>query len=161
MTTGLASKIVTREGLIRDFGRPRRQRLVFTNGCFDILHRGDVEYLAHARSLGDALVVAVNSDDSVRRLKGLGRPMNPQDDRAIVLAGLESVDWVTIFEEDTPAELIRALLPDVLAKGGDYSPEDVVGVREVRGAGGQVVIAPLIPGRSTSSLIDRINTGRP
>ncbi len=129
--------------------------LVFTNGCFDILHRGHVEYLAHARSLGDELLVALNSDASVRRLKGEGRPLNGEEDRAIVLAALESVNWVTVFDDDTPRALIASLLPDILVKGGDYTPETVVGAREVEAAGGRVVIAPLVPGRSTTNILRR------
>jgi rfaE bifunctional protein nucleotidyltransferase chain/domain len=148
-------KLLSGSTLVRRFARPRPVRLAFTNGCFDILHRGHVEYLSYARSLADVLVVAVNSDASVRRLKGHDRPLNPAEDRAIVLAGLESVDWVTIFTEDTPATLIADLLPDLLVKGGDYAPEQIVGADAVRGAGGTVVVAPLIPGRSTSTLIQR------
>jgi rfaE bifunctional protein nucleotidyltransferase chain/domain len=151
------SKLLARERLIGRLGRPRDTRLVFTNGCFDILHRGHVEYLAYARSLGDTLVVAVNSDESVRRLKGPDRPINSEYDRALVLAGLESVDWITIFTEDTPAELIAALLPDLLVKGGDYTPEEIVGAAEVMAAGGRVVVAPLVPGRSTSSTLRQLN----
>lgn len=151
----LIAKIVTREALLRDFGRPRSGRVVFTNGCFDILHRGHVEYLAFARSLGDRLVVGLNSDRSVRALKGPGRPVNPVDDRAVVLAGLASVDAVVVFDEATPQDLIAALLPDVLVKGGDYSPDTVVGGPEVIAAGGRVVIAPLVPGRSTTALLHK------
>lgn len=150
-----ASKILSREELVARFGRPRSQRVVFTNGCFDILHRGHAEYLRAARSLGDVLVVGLNSDDSVRRLKGPTRPVNLQDDRAYVLASLEAVDVVVVFTEDTPRELITALLPDVLVKGGDYRLEEIVGAQEVTAAGGEVVIAPLVPGRSTTSILQR------
>src|SRR5690554_2423971 len=111
-------KVLARTELIARFGRPRERRVVFTNGCFDLLHRGHVEYLHAARELGDALVVGLNGDDSVRRLKGPDRPLVPEEDRAIVLAGLGCVDAVTLFNEDTPADLIAALLPDVLVKGG-------------------------------------------
>ena len=149
------SKLLTRAELVDRLGRPRGQRVVFTNGCFDILHRGHAEYLRAARSLGDLLVVGLNSDDSVRRLKGPSRPVNLQEDRAYVLASLEVVDVVVVFEEDTPRELIAALLPDVLVKGGDYRLEDIVGAREVTAAGGEVVIAPLVPGRSTTSILQR------
>ena len=128
---------------------------MFTNGCFDILHRGHVEYLEQARRLGDHLVVALNSDRSVRALKGAGRPVNPEVDRAVVLAALASVDAVTIFDEDTPLELLRALLPDVLVKGGDYTIDTIVGSAEVRAAGGEVVVVPLVPGRSTTRMIER------
>lgn len=154
----LASKVLDREALLRAEARPRARRLVFTNGCFDLLHRGHVEYLAHARSLGDALAVGLNSDASVRRLKGAGRPLNPAEDRALVLAALESVDYVTVFDEDTPRELIAALLPDVLVKGGDYAPDQVVGRAEVEAAGGRLVLAPLVPGRSTTGILARSGT---
>jgi D-beta-D-heptose 7-phosphate kinase/D-beta-D-heptose 1-phosphate adenosyltransferase len=136
--------------------RAEGKRIVFTNGCFDILHRGHVEYLAAARQLGDVLIVGLNSDASIRRLKGPDRPINPQDDRAAVLDGLRSVDIVTIFEEDTPAQLIAIVEPDVLVKGGDYTEATVVGADVVRARGGRVVIIPLLEGRSTSALIARI-----
>lgn len=142
--------------LLERYGRPREGTLVFTNGVFDVLHRGHVEYLEAARALGDRLVVGLNSDASVRRLKGPARPVNPQEDRAVVLGGLAAVDAVVIFEEDTPLRLVEALLPDVIVKGGDYTPESVVGAREVVAAGGRVVIAPLLPGRSTTRIIERI-----
>src|SRR5690606_35261998 len=148
-------KLLSRDAAVERFGRPRQERVVFTNGCFDILHRGHVEYLFAARQLGDRLVVGLNGDDSVRRLKGEGRPVNGFEDRAVVLAGLAAVDAVVRFDEDTPLQLIEALLPDVLIKGGDYAAESVVGGREVIAAGGEVVIAPLLPGRSTTSIIQR------
>jgi D-glycero-beta-D-manno-heptose 1-phosphate adenylyltransferase len=152
-----AAKVVSRAELLARLGRPRDARVVFTNGCFDVLHRGHVEYLAMARGLGDVLVVGVNTDASVRRLgKGPGRPVNPEEDRAFVLAGLASVDYVTLFDEDTPRELVAALLPDVLVKGGDYRKEDIVGAAEVEAAGGRVVVAPLVPGRSTTSILERV-----
>jgi D-beta-D-heptose 7-phosphate kinase/D-beta-D-heptose 1-phosphate adenosyltransferase len=153
----LHEKILPADELVPRFGRPRSQTVVFTNGCFDILHRGHVEYLDAARRLGDVLVVGLNSDASVRRLKGPQRPVNPLDDRAIVLAGLAAVDAVTVFDDDTPHALISRLLPDVLVKGGDYSVETIVGASEVIAAGGRVVVAPLVPGRSTTSLIARLN----
>jgi len=153
--TGSGSRILSRAELLETFGRPRAGVLVFTNGCFDILHRGHVEYLEYARSLGDHLVVGLNSDESVRRLKGPARPLNPQEDRAIILASLRAVDAVTLFDEDTPLALIRELLPDRLVKGGDYRSDTVVGAAEVAEAGGRVVIAPLVPGRSTTELIAR------
>ncbi len=149
-------KVLSREELLRRYGRPRRGRLVFTNGCFDILHRGHVEYLAAARRLGDVLVVGVNTDGSVERLKGPGRPVVPQEDRAVIVAALASVDAVTLFPEDTPRELIAALLPDVLVKGGDYDPSRIVGREEVEAAGGKVVTIPLLEGRSTSGLLRRL-----
>jgi rfaE bifunctional protein nucleotidyltransferase chain/domain len=149
-------KILDRATLVQRFGRPRTDRVVFTNGCFDILHRGHVAYLAQARSLGDRLVVGVNTDASVRALKGPGRPVVHQDDRAYVLAALEAVDAVTLFDEDTPADLIAALLPDVLVKGGDYTPDTVVGRDTVEAAGGRIVIIPFVTGRSTTAILDRI-----
>lgn len=154
-----ATKVMGLEQLLELYRRPREQTLVFTNGCFDILHRGHVEYLYNARELGDALVVGVNNDASVRRLKGTGRPVVPLQDRLFVLAGLECIDAVTAFDQDTPRELIEALLPDILAKGGDYSPDDVVGAREVRDAGGEVRILPFVRGRSTTALIRTMTHG--
>jgi D-beta-D-heptose 7-phosphate kinase/D-beta-D-heptose 1-phosphate adenosyltransferase len=154
-----AAKILTRDELLARHGRPRTDRLVFTNGVFDILHRGHIEYLDAARRMGDCLVVALNTDESVRRLdKGHARPVVPQADRAAVLAALESVDVVTLFDEDTPAGLIARLLPDVLVKGGDYSPDQVVGRADVEAAGGRVAIIPFLAGRSTTDLIRRIRT---
>ena len=152
------TRILERKPLLERFGRPRAGRVAFTNGCFDILHRGHVEYLYAARRLGDALVVGVNTDASVRRLKGPDRPVVPLEDRLYVLAGLGCVDAVTPFPEDTPRELIAALLPDVLVKGGDYVADDVVGAGEVRAAGGRVVILPFVEGRSTTSLLQRMQT---
>ena len=149
-------KILSRENLLAMYGRPRDGKLVFTNGCFDILHRGHVEYLHEARALGDILIVGVNTDASVERLKGPGRPVVPENDRALVMAGLESVDAVTLFHEDTPQALISALLPDVLVKGGDYTMEGVVGREVVLEAGGEVKLISFIPGRSTTELIDTI-----
>lgn len=134
----------------------RRRTVVFTNGCFDILHRGHVEYLAQAAALGDVLIVGLNSDASVQRLKGPARPLVPQQDRALVLAALSMVDYVTIFEEDTPLELITALEPDVLVKGGDYRPEEIVGREVVEARGGRVLTIPLVPGRSTTGLMEKI-----
>lgn len=151
-----AQKVLGLEHLLERFGRPRAIRVVFTNGCFDILHRGHVEYLHQARAMGDALVIGVNTDASVERLKGPGRPIVAQEDRALVVGGLEAVDAVTLFKEDTPRSLIASLLPDILVKGGDYVPESVVGREEVEAAGGIVRIIPFIQGRSTSELIRRI-----
>lgn len=142
--------------MVERFGRPRAGTVVFTNGVFDVLHRGHVEYLEAARALGDALVVGLNGDESVRRLKGPSRPVNPQEDRAVVLGGLAAVDAVVLFHDDTPIRLVEALLPDVIVKGGDYTPDTVVGAREVVAAGGRVVIAPLLPGRSTTRIVQRI-----
>lgn len=155
--TGPGTKILGTDALLARFGRPREGRLIFTNGCFDLLHPGHVQYLAAARSLGDALVVGVNTDASVRRLrKRGGRPVVPQADRALVVAALESVDAVCLFDEDTPRELIAALLPDVLVKGGDYEPAGVAGREEVEAAGGRVAIIPLVAGHSTTALLERI-----
>jgi rfaE bifunctional protein nucleotidyltransferase chain/domain len=155
-----AAKIVTRDQLLARLGRPRDVRVVFTNGVFDVLHRGHVEYLTAARALGDVLVVGLNTDASVRRLgKGADRPVNPQDDRAYVLAGLAAVDWVAAFDEDTPRALVAALLPDVLVKGGDYTRDTIVGADEVEAAGGRVEVIPLVPGRSTTSILQRVRQG--
>jgi rfaE bifunctional protein nucleotidyltransferase chain/domain len=132
-------------------------RVVFTNGVFDLLHPGHVDVLHGARAEGDALVVGVNSDASVRRLgKGDGRPVRGQQERAYVLAALADVDEVVVFDEDTPLELVQALGPDVIVKGGDYSPETVVGADVVRARGGRVVIIPLTPGHSTTAIIERM-----
>lgn len=150
------SKILSRDRLVALHGRPREGRLVFTNGCFDLLHPGHVAYLDEARRLGDRLVVGVNTDASMRRLKGPSRPLVPERDRARVLAGLASVDAVTLFDEDTPAELVAALRPDVLVKGGDYTPETIVGRDTVEGDGGEVRVIPFLPGYSTTDLLRRI-----
>ena len=135
-------------------------RVVFTNGVFDLLHPGHVDVLVGARRQGDALVVGINSDDSVRRLKGPERPVRSEAERAYVLAALEVVDVVVVFTEDTPLEIVRALEPDVIVKGGDYSPDTVVGAREVRARGGDVVIIPLTPGQSTTSIIEKLRAQR-
>ena len=136
--------------------KARGERVVFTNGCFDILHVGHVSYLEEAKSCGDRLIVAVNDDESVRRLKGVGRPVNSLADRMAVLAGLASVDWVVPFAEDTPAELIAKLLPDVLVKGGDYRVDQIAGGDTVLKNGGEVRVLGFKPGRSTSALIDAL-----
>jgi rfaE bifunctional protein nucleotidyltransferase chain/domain len=149
-------RILTKEALLARFGPPRDQTLVFTNGCFDLLHRGHVEYLAQARALGDLLVVGLNTDDSVRRLKGDGRPLVAEKDRAAVLAGLRSVDAVILFDEDTPLDLIGALLPDVLVKGGDYDREAIVGREVVERAGGVVHVLPFVEGYSTTDILNRL-----
>jgi D-beta-D-heptose 7-phosphate kinase/D-beta-D-heptose 1-phosphate adenosyltransferase len=134
----------------------RGERIVMTNGCFDILHAGHVGYLEEAKGLGDRLIVAVNDDDSVSRLKGASRPINALADRMAVLAGLAAVDWVVPFSEDTPAALIERLLPDVLVKGGDYQPGEVAGGSAVIANGGEVRILRLREGRSTSAVIEAI-----
>jgi D-beta-D-heptose 7-phosphate kinase/D-beta-D-heptose 1-phosphate adenosyltransferase len=130
------------------------ERLVFTNGCFDVLHIGHLRLLERSRQLGDRLLVAVNSDDSVRRLKGPSRPLNREADRAAMLAALDCVDFVTVFEEDTPKEAILKCRPDVLVKGGDYTLDTVVGAAEVQGWGGQVELIPLVAGQSSTRLIE-------
>jgi len=140
----------------RQKARAEGLTVVFTNGVFDILHRGHVEYLQKARSLGDMLVVGLNSDASVRRIKGPGRPINPQEDRAAVLAALACVDSVVVFEEDTPQALIEAVVPDVLVKGADWKVEEIVGADVVLRNGGRVANIELTPGRSTTDVINRI-----
>lgn len=132
------------------------ETVVFTNGCFDIIHAGHVRYLSAARQLGDRLVVGLNSDASVRRLKGPKRPVAPENDRAEVLAALEAVDAVTLFGEDTPEELIGLLLPDILVKGADWVVERIAGARAVLDNGGQVLTVPLFEGRSTTGVIETI-----
>lgn len=134
------------------------KRIVFTNGCFDILHAGHLDLLSKAAMLGDVMIVGLNSDASVRRLKGAERPVNKDQFRALMLSHLQMVDAVVVFEEDTPLELIRTVQPDVLVKGGDYSAEDVVGYEDVIAGGGHVEIIPLVEGLSTSALIERIRT---
>ncbi len=136
--------------------REQEKRVVFTNGCFDLLHPGHVRYLAEARKLGDVLIVALNSDTSVRHLKGEGRPILQEQERAEVLAALAMVDYVTIFAEETPRELIAELLPDVLVKGGDWAIDTIVGREEVEAAGGEVQSLAFIEGLSTSDVIERI-----
>lgn len=137
--------------------------VVFTNGCFDILHIGHVRYLGAARALGDVLVVGVNTDDSVRRIKGPDRPLNPEAERAEILAALECVDCVTLFDEATPIELILAIKPDIHCKGGDYAPNDLPEANAVHGVGGRVVVIPYkatdTQGKSTTNLIERITDG--
>ena len=150
--------ILDREELLRVRAglRAEGRRLVFTNGCFDILHVGHVRYLEAARRLGDALLVAVNSDRSVRALKGAGRPVMNERERAELLAALSSVDFVTVFDEESPRALIGEVLPDVLAKGGDYALEEIHGREEVERAGGRVVALPFVEGASTTNIIERV-----
>jgi rfaE bifunctional protein nucleotidyltransferase chain/domain len=157
---GFAAKIATAGTLPeRIAGLPRP--LVFTNGVFDVIHRGHVTYLDHARGLGATLVVGVNTDASARRLdKGADRPLNPLEDRLAVLAALESVSLVVPFDEDTPLALVLACHPDVIVKGGDYTAETTVGAAEVMGWGGRFEAIPLLPGRSTTRLIGKIRGGR-
>jgi len=136
--------------------RAQGWRLVFTNGCFDLLHAGHVYYLEHARALGDALIVAVNSDEGVRRLKGPGRPLVPAAERARVVAALECVDYVTLFDEPDPSSVITLLRPHIHVKGGDYKADALPEAATVRSYGGQVVIVPMLPGHSTSALVQRL-----
>lgn len=144
-----------------DHARAQRQsiagKVVFTNGVFDLLHSGHIDVLTAARSYGDALIVGLNSDASVKRLKGPDRPIRNQAERAHVLAALEAVDLVVIFDDDTPLELVLALRPDVIVKGGDYALDSVVGGREVQSWGGEAIVVRLTPGQSTSSIIERLS----
>jgi D-beta-D-heptose 7-phosphate kinase/D-beta-D-heptose 1-phosphate adenosyltransferase len=156
--TKLAPDLATLQAVLA----PRRRggaRVVFTNGCFDLLHPGHVRYLGAARALGDILVVGLNSDASVRRLKGPGRPVLGVAERAEVMAGLAAVDHILVFDEDTPRALVAALAPDVLVKGADWAADDIVGHEEVLRRGGRVVRIDLVPGVSTSEIIRRIRTG--
>jgi rfaE bifunctional protein nucleotidyltransferase chain/domain len=154
-------KVVDRPTLVARVADARRagRRVVFTNGCFDLLHVGHVRYLAEARAAGDLLVVAVNDDASVRRMKGSERPLVTAAARAEVVAALAAVDWVTIFAEDTPAEVIAALVPDVLVKGADWAPDQVVGRDVVEANGGRLLLIPVVEGFSTTALADRLKRG--
>ena len=136
-------------------------RLVFTNGCFDLLHSGHIDLFERARAMGDILVVAINSDATVRALKGPGRPLVCEAERAELIAALAAVDYVTVFDEPTPHELIKSLLPDVLVKGGDWGLDAIVGRQEVEAHGGRVISAELLPGYSTSALVQKIKSGLP
>lgn len=153
----LSRKIITPEA----WQVIRRQNLfdmvVFTNGCFDILHRGHIEYLTESREQGDCLVVGLNTDASVKRLKGESRPVNCQEDRALMLAALESVDYVILFDEDTPEQLIRIVNPDMLVKGGDYTPEQIAGAEFVMKNGGSVLTIPFVEGYSTTKTIEKLS----
>jgi rfaE bifunctional protein nucleotidyltransferase chain/domain len=131
------------------------KKVVFTNGCFDVLHPGHLDLLKRARALGDALIVAINGDSSVKRLKGPNRPVFPEQERAEILSALDMVDYVTAFDEDTPLEAIVAIRPDVLVKGADWT-DNIVGSREVEGWGGKVVALPLVAGQSTTGIIERV-----
>jgi D-glycero-beta-D-manno-heptose 1-phosphate adenylyltransferase len=151
-------KVVSREELLSRVAEAKaaRRRIVFTNGCYDLLHPGHIRLLEKSRELGDILILALNSDRSVRENKGAGRPIIPEDERAEVAAALEAVDYVLLFDEPTPREIIAKILPDVLVKGGDWGPNEIVGREEVEAAGGRVVSIPLEPGYSTSSILERI-----
>lgn len=133
----------------------QNKRIVFTNGCFDIIHSGHISYLTESKKLGDILIIGLNSDNSVKRLKGENRPINTQNDRAIVLSGLKSVDYVCIFEEDTPLNLIQSIKPKVLTKGGDYKVEEIVGYDFLTQNGGEVVIIDFVDGKSTTNIINK------
>jgi rfaE bifunctional protein nucleotidyltransferase chain/domain len=159
----MSGKILSHEDLLRERTalRAEGKSLVFTNGIFDLLHVGHVRYLQQARALGDALVVAVNSDRSVRELKGDGRPVIVEQERAEILAALRQVTYVTIFDDLSPRALIAKLLPDVLAKGGDYGIDEIHGREEVEAAGGKVVSLPFVQGMSTSAIIERMKKAGP
>ena len=152
----IRSKIITLSEWKRIRDEKNFETVVFTNGCFDILHRGHIEYLAQARNEGDCLIVGLNSDESVRQLKGDSRPVNCEEDRATMLAALECVSYVILFSDDTPEQLIRGIEPNILAKGGDYTPENIVGAKFVLSRGGAVQIIPFIEGYSTTKTIQKI-----
>ena len=155
MTSGKIRTVRELSGIIKA-AQGKKKVVVFTNGCFDILHIGHAAYLAEAKKQGDILVIGVNSDSSVRRIKGPGRPIVNEDDRAGLLASLQSVDYVTIFGEDDPGALVKELNPDVIIKGGDWKEDEIIGGDYVKGRGGKVLTVPLLKGRSTTALIDRI-----
>lgn len=144
--------------LLRRTNKNKKEKIIFTNGCFDLLHRGHVTYLQKARRLGTLLVVALNSDDSVRRLKGPERPLNTLEDRMRVIAALECVDYVTSFGEDTPRDLVILLKPQIIVKGGDWKPEQVAGAPEAKAWGGRLKLISFVDGKSTTSLIERART---
>ena len=156
----MSGKILSLEDLLRERTalRAKGKSMVFTNGVFDLLHVGHVRYLQQARALGDALVVAINSDRSVRKLKGDDRPVIIEQERAEILAALRQVSYVTIFDDVSPRSLIATLLPDVLVKGGDYAPDEIHGGREVLAAGGKVVALTFVSGTSTTAIIERIKS---
>jgi rfaE bifunctional protein nucleotidyltransferase chain/domain len=137
--------------------KENNKKIVFTNGCFDIIHSGHVSYLYETKGLGDILIIGLNSDNSIKRLKGEGRPINNQNDRAIVLSAMKPVDYVVLFDEDTPYNLIKAIIPDILTKGGDYTAEDIVGFDIVTENGGEVIVIDFVDGKSTTSIINKMN----
>lgn len=153
----IRQKIIT----LNDWQQIRQQlsnkRIVFTNGCFDVLHRGHAEYLAQAKDMGDCLVIGLNSDASVQRLKGLNRPINHENDRAFLLASLQVVDYIIVFEEDTPYNLISQVIPDILVKGGDYQPDQIVGADIVTQNGGTVQTIDFVDGYSSTKIINHLN----
>lgn len=152
----IEGKIVPRDFFVRNDFKRHGQKIVFTNGCFDVLHYGHVHYLLQAKALGDILVIGLNRDDSVRRLKGPTRPINGENERAFVLAALACVDYVTLFEEDTPEELIKVVRPDVLVKGGDYTLDNIVGADFVMQNGGSVTTIPFVEGFSSTRIIEKL-----
>lgn len=154
----IEQKIVSRTFFVENAVKLHQQKIVFTNGCFDVLHFGHVHYLLQAKALGDILVVGLNSDDSVRRLKGPSRPINGEKERAFVLAALACVDYVVVFEEDTPKELIETVRPDVLVKGGDYALNQIVGADFVTQNGGSVTTLPFVEGFSSTRIIEQLKT---
>jgi len=155
----IKNKILTPQELItkRAYWHFKNQSVVFTNGCFDIIHRGHVEYLAKAASLGKIMVIGLNTDLSVRKIKGENRPVQDQDTRALVLAAMEFVSVIVPFDEETPYELIKLTQPDILVKGADYKPEDIVGYDIVTGRSGKVITIPFVEGFSTTSIIQKLN----
>ena len=157
-TLNIEEKVVPRDFFSRNALKLHDRKIVFTNGCFDVLHYGHVHYLLEARKLGDLLVVGLNNDDSVRRLKGSTRPVNGENERAFVLAALSCVDYVSLFEEDTPEELIKIVRPDVLVKGGDYTIDNIVGADFVQRNGGVVTTIPFVEGFSSTRIIEQLKS---
>lgn len=151
------TKLIDRSDLEK-WDRNRTEPLIWTNGCFDIIHTGHIHYLHECKKLGGQLIVGLNSDDSVRRLKGPGRPIIGLEDRIVHLSAFFFVDYVVVFDTDTPLEMIKLIRPDILVKGGDYKVEEIVGYEEVTNYGGQVLTIPLVPGKSTTSIIEKIKT---
>jgi len=156
--TSLIDKIISTDRITNKRNSLEGKKIVFTNGCFDILHPGHVEYLSRARDLGDLLWLGLNSDQSVRKLKGPTRPINSLEDRAKVLAGLACIDLISSFEEETPLELIRKIRPGIHTKGGDYSAEKLPEYDLVKSLGGEVIILPFLPGKSTTSILEKAKT---
>ena len=154
---GTTNKLISGNAIDTFHKNHADKKVVFTNGCFDIIHVGHLRYLQEAAKLGDILIVAINSDASVKRLKGPERPINTELERAEMMCALGFVDYVAIFEEDTPLELIKRIQPDVLVKGGDYSNEYVIGTNEVESRGGKLVLIPFVEGKSTTNIINKIN----
>lgn len=154
----IENSVLTGESLDRmlAFWRFKGKKIVFSNGCFDILHRGHVDYLSKAADLGDVLIIGINTDASVHRLKGTTRPINDEQSRALIVASLNFVSAVVLFDEDTPYELIKKIQPDILVKGNDYKPEEIVGYEVVKAKGGEVVTIPLVEGYSTTSIEQKI-----